>query len=437
MNTIKFDFENLFSGSVGEKYGLSRAEVEGFADKVRAAHERLAQTRSRGEIGFYDLPSDTENVDRILDTAKRICSRFENILVLGIGGSALGMKCLANALLPPYFNMLPARGRRGFAKLFVCDNIDPDGFEPIFELLDWKQTCVCVISKSGRTTETMAQFFLVKEILIKKFGREKWREHVVIITDPNTGPLRSIAKEEGINSFSVPVNVGGRFSVLSSVGLFPAACVGIDIKNLLAGAVDVLAHCSQPDLNSNPVYMNAVVHYLFDTVKNIRVSVMMPYADGLEKFSDWYAQLFAESLGKEGKGPTPVKALGVTDQHSQLQLYMEGPFDKLITLVTVEEFGKESRLPGNLSEPFEYLSNHSLSEILDAERKGTSGALKEAHRPHLTVTLKKLDEYNVGGLLMAYQIQIAFMGILYGINPFNQPGVELSKKITKEILTRS
>ena len=180
--------------------------------------------------------------------------------------------------------------------------------------------------------------------------------------------------------------------------------------------------------------MNGYFHFLFDVLKGIRISVMMPYADGLNKFSAWYSQLLAESLGKEGKGPTPVKALGVTDQHSQLQLYMDGPTDKVITVVGVDNFKSTTSLPNDITEPFEYLNGHTLAEIINAEKAATSNALKEARRPHLSVTLDRLDEYNLGALLMAYQIQVAYMGMLYEINPFNQPGVELGKKIMKEIL---
>lgn len=434
METIKFDFTGVFEDVIGGENGLSRAELDAQIDKAGAAHEKLAQTRSRGEIGFYDLADETGQIEKIQDMAKRVQSRYENLLVLGIGGSALGMRCLAQALLSPYYNSLPARGRNGCPKLYVCDNIDPDYFEPLFELLDWKQTCVNVISKSGRTTETMAQFFLVKDILVKKFGRDGWRDHVIVTTDPNTGPLRRIAREENLASLPVPINVGGRFSVLSPVGLLPAACCGININELLEGASDMVRRCSEPNIDNNPAYMNALIHYIFDSERRRNISVMMPYSDGLDKFSDWYSQLFAESLGKSGKGPTPVKALGVTDQHSQLQLYMDGPQDKVITIVGVGEFSHGTKLPRELHEPFEYLSEHSLIDVIKAEEKATIEALKQAFRPVVTLTLPKLCAYSMGQLFMAYQIQIAYAGMLYGINPFNQPGVELGKKITKEKL---
>lgn len=436
METIKYNFSNVFADAVGEPYGLNKSDIESVHEKAKRAHEKLSDTKKRGDIGFYDLPEDKENIKNILEMAKLIGSRYENLLVLGIGGSALGLRCLEKALLPTEYNLLPARGRRGCPRLFVCDNVDPDEFEPLLEMLDWKQTCVNVISKSGRTTETMSQFLMVRDILIKKFGREKWGDHVIVTTDPNTGPLRRIAKEENLKSFPVPVNVGGRFSVLSSVGLLPAACVGMDISAILSGAEAMVKRCSEFNLEKNPAYVNAVIHYLFDIKKNARISVMMPYSSKLEKFSDWYVQLLAESLGKEGKGPTPVKAVGVTDQHAQLQLFMEGPRDKVITIVGLEEFSCETKLPNGISEPFEHLSGHSLREILQAEQNATSSALKEAGRPHVNLSMKKLDEYHLGALLMAYQIQIAYMGMLYDINPFNQPGVELSKKITKEILSK-
>ena len=176
MENLKFDFTNMFADAVGESNGIKESDVEAVHDKAIKAHEKLTETRKRGEIGFYDLPGDKANVDNILETSKMICSRFENLVVLGIGGSALGMRCLESALLPSNYNMLPARGRRGCPRLFVCDNIDPDAFEDLLESIDWKQTCVNVVSKSGRTTETVAQYFLAKDILVRKFGRERWRE---------------------------------------------------------------------------------------------------------------------------------------------------------------------------------------------------------------------------------------------------------------------
>lgn len=436
MNNIKYDFNNLFSENIGDQSGIDKNLIDKYKDKSVSAHNRLMQARQRGEVGFYDLPDNVDEIQKIIEVSKRVRSKYENMVVLGIGGSALGLRCLSTSILSPYYNFMPAGGRGGCPRLFICDNIDPDSFEPLLQMLDWRQTCVCIISKSGRTTETISQFFLVRELLIKKYGREKWKDHVFIITDPKTGPLRRMANEENIETFNVPVNVGGRFSVLSSVGLFPAACVGLDINSLMDGARDMAKKCTLAEVEENPAYMNGLLNCIFNIEKKVNMSVLMPYADGLEKFSDWYAQLLGESLGKEGKGITPIKALGVTDQHSQLQLYMAGPNDKIITILGVDEFKHNSKLPSNMSEPFEYLSNHSFSDVINAERIATVKALTDAKRPLVLITVDKLNEYNMGALFMAFEIQVAYMGMLMGINPFNQPGVELGKKITKDILIR-
>jgi glucose-6-phosphate isomerase len=432
MDAIRYDFSGASSDVIGES-GIDDSLISKVSDRAASAFSKMSEAAKRGELGFLSLPDDIDVVERLESEATKLSSRFENLLVLGIGGSALGLKLIQEALLPPYYNLLPARGRRGYPRLFVCDNIDPDAFEPLLDILDWKQTAVSVISKSGTTTETISQFMRIKDILVKKYGKEKWVSYVYIITDPESGPLRRLATEEGIKSFSVPVNVGGRFSVLSPVGLFAAAATGVDIRSLLAGARDIRDASSSFSLES-PILKNAIIHCLYDESKGVNISVMMPYSERLRSFGDWYAQLLAESLGKEGKGMTPLPSVGVTDQHSLLQLYMDGPQDKLITILGVDEFARNERLPSDVPEAFSYLKGHSLAEILKAEENATVLALRKAKRPCIRVSIKKIDEYHIGALIMAYEIQVSFMGMFYGINPFNQPAVELGKRITKEIL---
>jgi glucose-6-phosphate isomerase len=261
----------------------------------------------------------------------------------------------------------------------------------------------------------------------------RWKDHVYVITDPEKGPLRRFVNEEKVQSFGVPPKLGGRYSVLSSVGLFPAACLGIDVEAVLDGATSVANACREADLETNPAYKDAAIAYILNQKKGKDILVMMPYADHLALFADWYAQLTAESLGKNGKGMTPVKALGSTDQHSQIQLYMDGPNDKLITILNVEEFKKNTAIT-HVFEAFDHLKGHGLGDILSASRKATTQALSIAKRPNITVTLPKVTPEAVGELFMHYEIFTAMMGALYQINPFDQPGVELGKKLTKEIL---
>ncbi|HQG13661.1 MAG TPA: glucose-6-phosphate isomerase, partial [bacterium] len=257
-------------------------------------------------------------------------------------------------------------------------------------------------------------------------------------TDPKSGELRPMVEKEGITSFAIPPKLGGRFSVLSPVGLFPAACVGIDIENLVAGAREMAKRCCSPDLKSNPAYALGGYHYILDTEKKMNISVMMPYSDALSLASDWYVQLWAESLGKAGRGQTPVKALGATDQHSQVQLYMEGPSDKVFTFLYVEKFSSrnEETIVEEPSEAFSYIKERTLSEILNAECEATIGALTKMNRPSMKISFPNVDALHLGEFFMLYQIATAFAGALYGINPFDQPGVELGKILTREILTK-
>lgn len=428
MNPIKIDFSGALEGAIGKESGITPSELEATLNKARDI---------RIDFPFLKLPQDKKTVADIQKTAESVRCKFHNMVILGIGGSALGLRSLAQALLPPYFNLLDSKSRIGVPKLFVCDNIDPDYFGAMLKIIDWRETCVNVISKSGKTTETMAQFYIIKDILNKKLGARGWKDHVIITTDATSGPLRAIAQQEGIQSFSVPQDVGGRFSVLSAVGLLPAACVGIDINGLLAGAADMVERCKTCPVEENPAVMNGAIHYLMDVAKKKPISIMMSYADSLSFFADWYAQLWAESLGKNGLGPTPIKATGVTDQHSQLQLYMEGPNNKILTVLGVEKFKTQVPIPTNVSKEFSYLGGRDLGEVIHAEQTATVKALQQVGRPVISVSLPEISSRSMGELLMMYQIQTAVTGKLYGINPFDQPGVELGKKLTRELLSKS
>lgn len=428
MEQIKLDFSGVMESAIGFGNGITNAELDAVIQK--ASDIRL-------DFPFLKLPYDKKTAADISTAAELVRCKFQNLVVLGIGGSALGLRCLAQALLPPYYNLLDTKARGGAPRLFVCDNIDPDYFGALLKILDWKGTCINVISKSGRTTETMAQYYIIKDILIKKLGSRRWKEHVFVTTDAQSGPLRAIATQEGLQGFTVPQDVGGRFSVLSAVGLLPAASVGIDITGLLEGAAGIADSCRTAGAKDNPAIVNAAVHYIMDKNKKKPISVMMPYADSLALFADWYAQLWAESLGKNNGGPTPVKSVGATDQHSQLQLYMEGPNDKVTTIIGVEKYRMNVPVSNDVAKDFAYMAGRDLGAVLRAEQAATVQALRQVQRPVVTVTLPQISPQTLGQLFMLYQIQTAVTGKLYGINPFDQPGVELGKKLTREILNKS
>jgi glucose-6-phosphate isomerase len=324
--------------------------------------------------------------------------------------------------------------------------VDPDETAALLERLDLDRTLVNVISKSGTTGESMSSYLVVRERLEAALGAGAAKDHLVFTTDPKSGTLRGIGESEGIRTFDLPTSVGGRFSVLTPVGLLPAALTGMDVAGLLAGARDMADWVASASGWDNPACAFAGVQYLEDTQFGRGISVMMPYSARLRDVADWYRQLWAESLGKEVNregemvhtGPLPVKGLGVTDQHSQLQLYAEGPDNKVITFLGVREFAHSVTIPapGAGAESLAYLGGHTLGELMAAEQRSTAWALGQKGRPSLTITLPRVDAFSVGALLYLLEFATAVAGELYDIDAFNQPGVELSKRATYALMGR-
>jgi len=440
---VTFDYTNMLEEVAGTEDGVTFLELDDLAEESYRYHEQLQSERQSGQLDFLHLPYDRAQMHAVQSAAEELRERCANFVVIGIGGSALGNVMLQGALRHPFYNLLP-REERGGPRLFVLDNVDPTRLAALLDVIDIEETVFNVITKSGTTAETMAQFLVVAYQLRKRLG-ERCSEQVVVTTDPEHGPLRAFAREEHFRSFPIPPGVGGRFSVLSPVGLLSAAVTGIDVEALLAGAQAMDRRCSEPSLTKNPAYLYAALHYILYR-KGKRVHVMMPYADGLAHFADWFRQLWAESLGKglslTGErvtvGPTPVRALGATDQHSQLQLYVEGLDNKVFTFLAVEHLERDLTIPDAFPEaaPLAYLSGHTLARLLDYERLATALVLAERHRPNSTITLPRLDAHCLGQLILLFQVATTFSGKLYRINPFDQPGVEASKKATYALLGR-
>ncbi|MBW2038695.1 MAG: glucose-6-phosphate isomerase [Deltaproteobacteria bacterium] len=428
---------------IGAEHGITLAEIEGIRDKAGEVHRRIRDERREGKLPFLDLPYQ-EGIGKIRCVAEDLRSNAHDLVILGIGGSTLGGRALIAALGHPFYNLFPAEARKG-PRVFFLDNIDPDTIVGLLDILDLSQTVVNVISKSGYTIETLSQFLLLLGVLKGRPGSD-WRKRVVVTTDPSKGPLRRLAEEEGLVSFSIPHGVGGRFSVLTPVGLLPAAFIGIDIEGLLAGAASMDNWCREEELEANPALLNAVLQYLAHVKRGKGISVIMPYADGLRGVADWYRQLWAESLGKkkdlQGRlvyvGPTPVKALGATDQHSQLQLYLEGPSDKVITFLALGSFSHILEIPpgGSWGEETAYLEGKSLNKLIEAERRATEFVLTKNSRSNCTIYLKELNARTLGGLFYLLEVQASFAGGLYGINPFDQPAVEGGKRLTYGMMGR-
>lgn len=444
--TIRLDYTNMMSPPIDG--GITDAEWRDVASRFEAAHRGVAEEHASGTLGFLDLPDDRALHQQTLDYVARVKARageLTDVVVLGIGGSALGPIALRTSLRPPQWNLLDEAARGGEPRLHVLDNVDPANISALLGRLDLRRSLFVVISKSGGTAETMAQYLVVRARLNEVLGEAGARERLVFVTDPQKGALRTIARTEKIAALEIPANVGGRFSVLTPVGILPAALIGIDTAGLLAGAADMRTRCASKVLGSNIAGTWAALQYLADTKHGRPIQVLMPYSDALRDMADWFVQLWAESLGKHkvagdaGVGPTPLGALGATDQHSKVQLFMEGPGDKTVTFIGVEEGAADVTIPKLHADVPElaYLGGHQLGELLDIERRATAGALARRGRPNMTLTLERVDPFHVGALFMFLELATAYAGRLYGVNAFDQPGVELGKQFTYAMLGRS
>jgi glucose-6-phosphate isomerase len=446
VSQIHFDYTNVLVDAIGPEHGLAMDNlIENQA--MCAAALSAVYARREGDLRWLDLPYSHEVLDSILDYASSVAGNFKNVVVLGIGGSALGNTALQSALGSPFHNVLPPKG---VARLFVLDNIDPDLVGEFLDQFDPTETLFNVISKSGGTAETMSQFLIFRARLVELLGEEGHRDHIVVTTDKENGVLREIVDREGYESFIVPDGVGGRFSVLSPVGLLSSALVGIDVKGLLKGAADMDKRCQNESLLENPALLYALVQHKLHEEKGMPIAVTFPYSHRLANMADWYAQLLGESIGKRTsksgeevfRGPTPVRAVGVTDQHSQVQLYVEGPFDKWFTLLTVGTGDHEVKIPKTPAsfrdlEGVDYLGERSLGELFRAERDGTRIALTDAKRPNASIHFETITAHSVGQYIFMMELAVALMGEFYDVDAFDQPGVEAGKLAAYALMGRA
>lgn len=423
---IKLITENLFRIAPG--HGISAVELR---EKQDLIGEHLKKIDAQ-KLGFYKVIDDKNLNEDIHSFAEKTSGGYSHIVVLGIGGSALGTICIEQSLSHLFKP----------SKLLVADNIDPVIIKELEETINLEKTLFIVVTKSGSTPETISQFFYFKDKCEKE--RLPVDEHFVIVTDPEKGLLRKIAETENIPSFEVPQNTGGRFSVLTAVGLLPAALIGKNIEALLLGARKMRDNFLSQDPEKNLPFRLATIQYL-SYLKGKNINVIIPYAQKLIKFADWYRQLLAESIGKKtdrkgnivNVGITPVNALGVTDQHSQSQLYNEGPNDKLHIFIKVNNTGPQIKIPNPYPEEksIAYINNITFNKLIVTEMEGTVRALTQNDRPNITIEIDRIDEETLGGLFMLFEGATAFLGEFFNINAFDQPGVELSKQITKQLLS--
>ena len=443
MQKIRFDYNNMTSDYLGDEQGISVKELENNAAIAKKAFDFCKENAGKGMMGWTELAtSQDEIVEDILTTAASIRKNYKAFVVLGIGGSALGPIAVFQALCHLHYNELP-ENKRG-PKFYVEDNVDPERMCALLDVIDVKTTMFNVITKSGATSETMSQYLIITDLLKKALG-DDFAKNVIATTDTQKGNLIKLAKKEGFKTYYIPASVGGRFSELCPVGLLPAAVLGVDIKELLQGVRDMQELSTSDDYKVNAPLCASLLQYV-SMQKGKNISVMMPYADSLKYIADWYCQLWAESLGKavdfDGKvvnvGQTPVKSLGVTDQHSQVQLYTEGPFDKVVTFIAVDKFRSSYVIPQGLPDfpDVNFLCGNDLATLLNNERVATEYALTKAKRANRTIYMPEVTPRYLGQLLYFFMLETAYCGAMLNIDAFNQPGVEEGKKATFALFDR-
>ena len=436
--TITLDYTGCLTDTIG-RAGLGRAELRSACARAGKARTALRKEIDKGTYGFDAALDDAAALSASVAEARRLSAQADTLIVIGIGGSALGALALETALSD--------RKKR----LVILDNVDPESVHRKLAGVDPQRAAVNVITKSGETAETMANLLVVLDWMEGKLGPrhvERW----TATTDPKKGDLLKVADRLGIPKLPLASNIGGRFSVLTPVGFVPAAFIDIDLEGVLAGARAMREHCWTAPPSENIGVVGAVLMHLMATRRKRPIQVLMSYAEALSSMTDWYCQLWAESLGKAWHRPkkpgakpkkaetgqTPVKAIGATDQHSQVQLYMEGPHDKVVTFFEVERFRDEVAIPKRHDDvdSLGYLGGLTLGDLLNKEKRGCELALTGAKRPNLTYRLPEISPRTIGELMYLFEFQTALSGELYDVNAFDQPGVQAGKVNTYALMGR-
>jgi glucose-6-phosphate isomerase len=438
---VRLDLNNCLDITVGSEKGLSVKDLEAFSGRLESVHKELDEERRLGHHGYRELPSDDNTVEEVKEYAAWARNIFSDVVVIGIGGSSLGPAALVNALAHPYHNLLAPDQRPGLPRVFFLDNPDPTSVRAVLDIVDLPKTLVNVVSKSGGSPETWANLSTVFEPLQSAVAPEDLKDQLVVTTDNDSGDLARLAGEMNFRAFGIPKGVNGRYSVMSPAGLLPLALGGHNVDEFVGGAKDMDRLCAtQASPLRNPAYAFALVHYLMDELKDIRQNVFFPYGDRLSALVDWLRQVWGESLGKKqsvsddtiNAGPTPIRARGATDQHSQVQLYVEGPKDKLITFIDVKDYETREPIPKAFPnvDSASYLGGQTLGQLLATERKATEYALTRAGRPNMTLSIPSVDERTLGQLMMMFMVATTAAGKLYEVNPYDQPCVEETKIAT-------
>lgn len=442
---FEFDTRFLTEEHIGdEKHSITETDIEKYRNRGARCLREMRKAKKNGQLPQYVKDRRIRSTVREIQShADRLGKDCDALLVVGMGGSTLGTQAILESLLPSYWNERTSEGRGGKPRVYFLDNVDPDEVLGVLEIIDLKRTVIVYASKSGQTAETMANYHILRERMVEA-DPERHHQRTVMITGEHDSYLAREAEAHNYRRLHFPENLGGRWSVLTPVGLFPAAMVGIDIGRLIDGAIEVEHLCTEHDIDANPALRAALLYWLFDFKKKKKVHVLWHYSSRLTAFARWFQQLWAESLGKAyahtGKevhaGTLPVPSLGTADQHSMLQFYLEGPADKVVTFVSIDEDRNRVEIPqakGEEGEPT-WLFGRTLAELRRYERQGTTYALTADGRPSVDLRINRLDEFSLGALFYFWELVVAYTATLYGVNAYDQPAVELGKWATQALM---
>ncbi|GFZ83286.1 glucose-6-phosphate isomerase [Compostibacillus humi] len=412
---------------------FSKEELENLNPFVQEAHNMLHEKTGAGSdyLGWVDLPEnyDKEEYSRIQQAAEKIRKDSDVLLVIGIGGSYLGARAAIEMLNHSFFNLLSKSDRNAPQIIFVGHHLSSTYMSELFDLIKDKDVSINVISKSGTTTEPAIAFRIFKKFLEEKYGVDEAKSRIYATTDKEKGALKSSADEAGYETFVIPDDVGGRYSVLTAVGLLPIAVSGVSIDAIMQGAQDAMKELSEPSLDKNPAYQYAAVRNLLYQ-KGKLIELLVNYEPGLHYFAEWWKQLFGESEGKDHKGLYPASANFSTDLHSLGQYIQEGRRHLFETVLHVQTSRKELILEADEknSDGLNYLAGKTIHDVNEKAFQGTLLAHTDGEVPNLVIDLPKLDPYTFGYLVYFFEKACGISGYLLGVNPFNQPGVEAYKK---------
>ena len=411
---------------------IDTKEIMKYKEKVQEIHQKLQENKNKEEefLGWLDFPTkyNKKEFEKIKKCAKKIREDSEILVVIGIGGSYLGARAVIESLTHTFYNLLPKEERKSPQILYVGNNISGKYLEDLVELIGNRDLSVNVISKSGTTTEPAIAFRFFREFMENKYGIKEARKRIYVTTDKEKGALKTLADKEGYETFIIPNNVGGRYSVLTPVGLLPIATAGIDIDKLMSGARFAEEKYNDENLKYNDCYKYAVARNLiYKNDKNIEI--LVSYKPNLHYFIEWWKQLFGESEGKDGKGIYPSGAEFTTDLHSLGQYIQEGRKNLFETVINVEK--EESNIKINVDEDnldeINYLADKTMDYVNKKAMEGTINAHVEGDVPNIVINMEKIDEETIGHLIYFFELACAMSGKILGVNPFNQPGVEKYK----------